>query len=106
LVAPLGELLARQVQANGGEHRMEALGRVHDDLLDFQYDVVACVVALGRPVATFAQARLASRDGSVMRFEERPDGCDVKVIATADGSRLNALWMASVEVADNPTSAE
>ena len=48
---PLGQLLARQSEAHGQTHQMEKLGREHaglpDDLLNFQYDPVACAVALG-----------------------------------------------------------
>ena len=101
---PLGQLLARQAQTHGAEHRMNALGRAHaelpDDLLNFQYDVVACAVAAGMPVATFAPQRLVPRrDGAMMRFEERPDGRDVRVSTSVDGDRLNDLWLAAVEMA-------
>jgi inosine-uridine nucleoside N-ribohydrolase len=62
---PIGRLLARQVRAYGAEYQMTELGRAHsglpDDVLNFQYDPVACAVALGwsgtvRPPCTFARS--------------------------------------------------
>ncbi len=107
---PLGQLLARQAQAHGAEHRMNALGRAHaelpDDLLNFQYDVVACAVAVGLPVAAFAQQRLVPRrDGATVRFEEHTDGRDVRVTASVDDERLRHLWLAAVETADGAAAA-
>jgi purine nucleosidase len=48
---PLGDLLARQSLAHAEEAGMRALARAHaglpNDLLNFQYDPVACAVAVG-----------------------------------------------------------
>lgn len=101
----LGELLARQARAHGDEHGMQALGSAHadlpDDLLNFQYDVVAAAVAVGMPVAAFTQQRLKPRrDGEVMRFQEEADGRDVTVTTSVDGERLHDAWITAVEAAD------
>jgi purine nucleosidase len=98
----LGRLLARQASAHAAEHRMSALGRAHaglpDDLLNFQYDAVACAVAVGMDVATLADLVLAPRiDGGVLRFEEDPDGRVATVTTAVDGDALAAAWLASVE---------
>ena len=98
---PVGRLLARQAIAHGDEHDMGALGRAHpglpDDLLNFQYDAVACAVAAGMPVATLEDLVLAPRtDGGVLRFEERPDGRAVTVTTAVDGHALGEAWLASV----------
>jgi purine nucleosidase len=91
----IGQLLARQAEAHGEQGEMEALGRTHDDLpddlLNFQYDVVACAVALGLPIAALEERRLVPRrDGDVLRFEERADGRTVTVAVGVDGGRLTA----------------
>jgi purine nucleosidase len=101
----LGKLLARQAGAHGEEHDMSAFGRAHgelpDDLLNFQYDVVAAAVALELPVATLTQQRLRPRlDGAILRFEEHPTGRVVSVATSVDGERLNELWIRAVEAAD------
>jgi purine nucleosidase len=59
---PVGQLLARQGEAHGQTNQMEQLGREHaalpDDLLNFQYDPVACAVALGWSGAAVADMRM------------------------------------------------
>ncbi|MGH3337977.1 MAG: nucleoside hydrolase, partial [Propionibacteriaceae bacterium] len=61
----LGQLLARQGEAHGQAYQMEKLGREHsglpDDLLNFQYDSVACAVSLGWSGATVEDMRLRAR---------------------------------------------
>ena len=61
----VGHLLARQLEAYGRENEMFAFGRTHpglpDDLLNFQYDVAACAIAVGLPVAELEEFVLTPR---------------------------------------------
>jgi inosine-uridine nucleoside N-ribohydrolase len=101
---PLGELLARQGEAHGADHAMAALGRAHaglpDDLLNFQYDPVACAVAVGWPGATLEWTRLrpAVTDG-LLRFRPDPDGRPARVVVDVDGEAFADRWLAAVEAA-------
>ena len=85
---PLGQLLARQSEAHGQTHQMEKLGRGHaglpDDLLNFQYDPVACAVALGWSAARVEVMR--------MRPVRRDGGCPSRLIPKAGGRGLSLLW--------------
>jgi len=101
----MAQLLARQAMAHGEEHQMRELGRAHpglpDDLLNFQYDVVACAVATGRRVAVLEDLLLAPRrDDGLLRFEERHDGRAVTATTTVDGEAVNEHWLAAIERAD------
>jgi purine nucleosidase len=88
---PLGQLLARQSEAHGEANRMEQLGCEHaglpDDLLNFQYDPVACAVALGWSGATVEDMRLQPvwQDG-VLSFQSHPEGRSTRVVVDVDGS--------------------
>jgi purine nucleosidase len=101
---PLGQLLARQSEAHGQTHQMEELGRGHvglpDDLLNFQYDPVACAVALGWSGATVEDMRLRTlqRDGALF-FQPHPDGRSIRVVLDMDGAAFREMWLSAVEVA-------
>jgi inosine-uridine nucleoside N-ribohydrolase len=99
---PLGQLLARQSEAHGQTYQMEQLGREHsglpDDLLNFQYDPVACAVALGWPGATVTDMRMrpVRRDG-VLFFQSHPEGRPTRVVLDVDGVAFRETWMSAVE---------
>jgi purine nucleosidase len=101
---PLGQLLAQQSEAHGEAYQMEKLGRDHpglpDDLLNFQYDSVACAVALGWSGATVQDMRLRPmrRDG-VLLFEPHPEGRSTRVVLDMDGAAFRDMWLSAVEVA-------
>jgi purine nucleosidase len=101
---PLGQLLARQSQAHGEAHRMEQLGREHaglpDDLLNFQYDPVACAVALGWSGAMVESMRLRTvhRDG-VLSFQPQREGRSTRVVLEVDGAAFGEAWLSAVEAA-------
>jgi purine nucleosidase len=101
---PLGQLLARQSEAHGQVHEMEQLGREHpglpDDLLNFQYDPVACAVALGWAGAAIEDARLRPRwqDG-VLYFQPHPEGRSTRVVLEVDGAAFGETWLSAVEAA-------
>ena len=100
----LGELLARQAEAHGTDHDMPALGRAHpglpDDLLNFQYDPVACAVAAGWPGATLERQRLLPvLDGEVLRFPPTDDGRPTRVLVDLDAPAFTEAWLTAVEAA-------
>jgi hypothetical protein len=101
---PLGELLARQGEAHGEDHGMAELGRAHaglpDDLLNFQYDPVACAVAAGWDGAVVEEQRLRPvMEGDVLRFQPDQDGRLVRVVVDLDGASFTNAWLAAVEAA-------
>ena len=102
---PLGQLLARQGKAHGQAHQMEKLGREHvdlpDDLVNFQYDPVACAVAVGWSGATTEDVRLRPvREGDVLSFRPDPMGRLTRVVVDVDSAGFDKLWMSAVESAD------
>jgi inosine-uridine nucleoside N-ribohydrolase len=104
---PLGELLARQGEAHGHDHQMAELGRLHtglpDDLLNFQYDAVACAVALGWPGGIVEQARLdLVREGELVRFRPGATGRPTRVLADLDSGGFADHWVQAVEAAQRP----
>jgi purine nucleosidase len=104
---PLGELLARQGEAHGHDNQMAELGQRHaglpDDLLNFQYDAVACAVALGWPGATVGQARLdLVREGELVRFRPGAAGRPTRVLVDLDSDGFAGHWLQAVEAAQRP----
>jgi inosine-uridine nucleoside N-ribohydrolase len=104
---PIGRLLARQGRAHGAEHRMTELGRAHaglpDDLLNFQYDPVACAVAVGWTGAKTATLALRPAvDDGVLRFEPADAGTErrIDVVLDVDGTDFAETWLRAIERAD------
>jgi purine nucleosidase len=99
---PVGQLLARQSEAHGQTNQIEQLGREHaglpDDLLNFQYDPVACAVALGWSGAAVTDMRMRPlrRDG-VLFFQPHPEGRPTRVVLDVDGVAFREIWLAAVE---------
>jgi inosine-uridine nucleoside N-ribohydrolase len=101
---PLGELLARQSAAHGRDHGMAELGRAHaglpDDLLNFQYDPVACAAAVGWPGAVVDDVCLQPvLDAGVLRFQPDPAGHPTRVVVDLDAASFTEAWLAAVEAA-------
>jgi purine nucleosidase len=106
---PLGQLLVRQGEAHGQANQMGQLGRDHsglpDDLLNFQYDPVACAVALGWPGATVEEIRVQPlRMGDVLSFQPHPEGRSTRVVLDVDGAAFREMWLSAVEAA-TPSSS-
>jgi purine nucleosidase len=106
---PLGELLARQGEAHGEDHGMAELGRAYaglpDDLLNFQYDPVACAVAVGWSSAVIKEQRLRPvTEGELLRFQPDQDGRLVRVVVDLDGPSFTDAWLAAVEAAQQGRS--
>jgi inosine-uridine nucleoside N-ribohydrolase len=103
---PLGALLARQARAHGQDHDMAALGRAHarlpDDLVNFQYDPVACAVACGWDGAVVQQRRLLPVfDEDVLRFEPDKAGRSMRVVVGIDSEHFSHVWITAVEAAQH-----
>ncbi len=103
----LGRLLARQAQAHAAEHQLTTLGCTYrglpDDLLNFQYDPVACAVALGWPGAVVEEVRVRPvLERDVLRFQRDPEGTPVRAVVAVDGSGFAETWLAAVERAQRP----
>jgi purine nucleosidase len=101
---PLGDLLARQAKTHGEDHNMAALGREHaalpNDLVNFQYDPVACAVATGWPGAAVEERHLRpDLDVGVLRFEADMAGRPTRVVVRLDGEAFANVWITAVEAA-------
>lgn len=101
---PLGALLARQARARGADYDMPALGRAHaglpDDLLNFQYDPVACAVALGWPGVRLGEQRLSAvMTSGVLRLTASSRGRPFRVVTAIDGPAFSQRWLEAVEAA-------
>lgn len=101
---PLGELLARQAEIYGADHKMADLGRAYaglpDDLLNFQYDPVACAVAAGWDGGGVEEMRLRPvLDDAELRFEPAADGSLTRVVVDLDPADFSERWLSAVETA-------
>jgi len=99
---PLGALLAQQAQAHAVDNRITKLGRAYeglpDDLLNFQYDGVACAVAAGWTGASVEAVRLNDvLEGGVLRFEPDERGRPAKVVVDIDADDFTDRFFAAVE---------
>ena len=106
---PLGQLLARQSEAHAETYQMEKLGRDHsglpDDLLNFQYDPVACAVALGWSGATVEDIRVRTlRMDDVLSFQPHSEGRSTRVVLDVDGAAFRERWLSAVEAAGHWSS--
>jgi hypothetical protein len=73
---------------------MNQMGQLHpalpDDLLNFQYDPMACAVALGWPGATVEETRVQFiRDGEVLRFQPGAAGRPMRILTDLDPTVLS-----------------
>lgn len=97
-----GALLAHQAQAHAADNGMAELARAHaalpDDLLNFQYDPVACAIAAGWQGATIEEVQLrAVLEQGVLRFEPDEHGRDTRVTVDIDADDFTERWFAAVE---------
>lgn len=102
----LARLIARQGELYGADWDMRRVGREHpglpDDLLNFQYDPLACAVAAGWEGARVEELRISARlkDG-VLNFTESPSGKPTHVVTDVDGPRLEREWVEVVRAVGN-----
>jgi hypothetical protein len=97
----LARLIARQGELYGADSDMGSLGGEHpglpDDLLNFQYDPLACAVAAGWDRARVEELRLSAqlKDG-VLSFPESPSDESTRVVTAVDGPCLEQEWVQAV----------
>jgi purine nucleosidase len=101
-----GALLAHQAQAHAADNGMSELARAHtalpDDLLNFQYDPVACAIAAGWRGATIEDVRLRDvLEGGLLRFEPDERGRHTRVTVDIDAADFTEHWLAAVEAASS-----
>jgi inosine-uridine nucleoside N-ribohydrolase len=100
----LGRLLAQQAEAHDDRWDMRRLGRAHvalpDDLLNFNYDAVACAVAVGAVDAVIERRRLRPvREGDLLRFVDEQHGRPAGVVTAIDADGLAESWLTAVAAA-------
>ena len=97
----LARLIARQGELYGADSDMTRVGAEHpglpDDLLNFQYDPLACAVAAGWDGACVEELRLSAQlNDGVLSFPESPSGKPTRVVTGVDGPRLEREWTQAV----------
>jgi hypothetical protein len=76
-----------------------------DDLLNFQYDPVACAVALGWSGATVEDIRVRPlRMDDVLSFQPHPNGRSTRIVLDVDGAAFREMWLSAVEAAGHWSS--
>jgi purine nucleosidase len=108
---PLGRLIADQGEMHARDHGRVALALDHpalpDDLLNFQYDPLACAAALGWDgvaVETLRCAYEREPDG-LLRMTLADDGAPLRTATAVDAARFEASWLDAVCRASATASA-
>jgi hypothetical protein len=103
----VGRILARQARAHDHEHDMSALAQTSRglpaDLLNFQWDPVACAVALGWPGAPAVAARLHPRFAEGALHFTMGSGTPADVVLAVDGPAFADVWLDAVAALDRTT---
>jgi inosine-uridine nucleoside N-ribohydrolase len=103
----LGALLARQAEAHGADNGFADLARAHaalpGDLLNFQYDAVACAIAAGWSGAHMEEMALEPvLEGDVLRFAPDARGRVTDVVVDIDADDFTERWFTAVEATSSP----
>jgi inosine-uridine nucleoside N-ribohydrolase len=104
---PLARLIADQARARGRERTMHELPKRHPvlphDLLNFQYDPLACAVACGWDGARLEEIPIRTElvDDRI-RLHVSEGGVRTPIVMGADGDRLARDWSAAVIRASGP----
>jgi purine nucleosidase len=99
---PLGSLMARQARAFEQEwHNDSRYGRtcvaVHEDIINFLHDPLACAVALGWEGVVVEEVPLAlERGGGWLRMRIDASGARYPVVTAVDGDAFNAFWVSMI----------
>jgi purine nucleosidase len=108
---PLGRLIADQGEMHARDHGRVALALDHpalpDDLLNFQYDPLACAAALGWDgvaVETLRCAYEREPDG-LLHMTLADDGAPLRTATAVDAARFEASWLDAVCRASATASA-
>jgi purine nucleosidase len=99
---PLGRLLADQAEAHARDNRRSEIGRAYpalpDDLLNFQYDPLACAVALGWDGALVETIpTMIELHDERLWMMPREDGLPLRVVTEVDAPRFEESWLAAIE---------
>jgi purine nucleosidase len=99
---PLGRLLADQAERHARDNRRAELGRSYpglpNDLLNFQYDPLACAVALGWDGVAIEEVPTRLDLGEARLHMVREDGRPaLRVVTGVDGPALEEAWVQAVE---------
>ncbi|HEX2235072.1 MAG TPA: nucleoside hydrolase [Actinomycetota bacterium] len=104
---PLARLIADQAELHARDQGRTDLGRSHtalpDDLLNFQYDPLACAIALGWDGAgtETVPTRLDLRD-DVLEMARDDAGTALRVATSVDARGFEEVWLRAVERASAP----
>jgi inosine-uridine nucleoside N-ribohydrolase len=98
---PLARLVADQAEALGREHGLTELGRsfpaLPDDLLNFQYDPLACAVAAGWEGVTVEELPVGTRLGYGLLHLSIEEGAPRRRIVTdVDAPAFDGAWVTAV----------
>lgn len=98
---PLARLLALQGQLHNADHNFSGLAaanpKLAPDLLNFQYDSVACAAALGWGCLDVQEQHLALvNDGPELLFREIPGTPARRLVSTIDGPAFAMRWLETV----------
>jgi purine nucleosidase len=99
---PLGALLAEQSERhaidNGRTSLPGAFPALPEDLLNFQYDALACAVGLGWPGVELREMPVElSFEGELLRMREVDGAPTLRVATDVDSERFEDVWLAAVE---------
>jgi hypothetical protein len=102
VAGPLGALVADQGERhavdNGRTSLPSSYPALPDDLLNFQYDPLACAVAAGWPGATMRTMGIdLSFEDRLLRMREDDRAPRLRVVTDVDGEGFNAAWLDAVE---------
>jgi inosine-uridine nucleoside N-ribohydrolase len=99
----LGALVADQGEAHARDNARTELGRAYprlpDDLLNFQYDPLACSVALGWPGVRIEELDVAigiDEDGLLQMRLDPSRGRRMRVVTGVDGPAFDDAWLDAV----------
>jgi purine nucleosidase len=108
---PLGRLIADQGEMHARDHGRVALALDHpalpDDLLNFQYDPLACAAALGWDGVAVETLRCAyeREPDRLLRMTLADDGAPLRTATAVDAARFEASWLDAVCRASATASA-
>ena len=97
---PLAQLIAHQAVLHGADHRMSELAAANPaappDLLNFQYDPLACAAALSWPCVGIEEERYRTVEaGRLLTFERDPAGTARRVAVEVDAEAFRRDWLAA-----------
>jgi purine nucleosidase len=104
---PLARLVADQSEALAQAQRMDEVGRAFpglpDDLLNFQYDPLACAVAAGWDGVTIEELPVARRLEDGLLHLSIADGArPVRLVTDVDAGAFDEVWLEAVLRASRP----